>query len=140
MALFAEIVTPEGQFFSGAVEELLVPAYLGEMNILPGHVPFLVVMEAGALMVRANHERHYYAVDRGFVQIKGDHVSIMTEVIAPLEGIDVNEARKRRDDALAQLERIRQGEITARNPDEVDALESTIRFAMAQQVTQSRGK
>lgn len=138
MALFVEIVTPDQLYFSGSVEELIAPGYLGEMDILPGHVPYLVVMEPGALMVRAEGKIQHHAVDRGFIQIKGDHVSIMTELIAPIESIDLEKAKQLKERALARLESIQSGSETAYDPDELQELESTIRFAMAQQVTKSR--
>lgn len=137
MALFVEIVTPERSFFSGTVKEITLPAYLGEMNILPGHVPYLVVMEAGALMLRTEDKVQYYAIDRGFAQIKGDHVSIMTELIVAMEDIDLEQAKQRRDEALAQLQRMQASEKTY-DPDKLSEIESTIRFGMAQQVTRSR--
>jgi F-type H+-transporting ATPase subunit epsilon len=39
MTIHLDIVSVEGQIFSGLVEMISVPGLLGDLGIMPGHVP-----------------------------------------------------------------------------------------------------
>ena len=44
------IVTPEKRILVGQeVEEVTVPAFKGELNILPGHAPLMTTLETGVM-------------------------------------------------------------------------------------------
>ncbi len=44
-----EIVTPDRQLFSGAVDEVTVPSNVGYLGILPGHAPLLAELGIGEI-------------------------------------------------------------------------------------------
>ncbi len=97
-----EVVSPERVLFSGdAVQVITRVVYGGEIAFLPGHAAFL-----GAL--NENHTRIYLAdgtiqnlaVHLGFVEVGGDHVTILSDVAELEADIDVERARR----ALAQAE------------------------------------
>lgn len=133
--LTLEIVTPEGKAYSKQVEDVVLPTINGEIDILPGHQPLITVIEAGELQVGTSEGREFLAVDKGFVRILGDAVSVLTEGAIDVQKIDlskVEEAQKRAEEALkrAQEEKM--------DPAEIEKLEAVARFAIAQQLVKRR--
>jgi len=127
MPLILEIVTPEQRAFSDTAESVVIPTALGEIGVLPGHIPLLTQVEPGELRVEREGRTEYLAVGGGFAQISGDKVSVLAESAISEEKIDesaVEEAMKRAQEALAGKEDL--------EPAEVERLESVVRFAVAQ--------
>jgi F-type H+-transporting ATPase subunit epsilon len=99
-----EIITPEKKVYSEDVEMVTLPGIEGEMGIYPNHVPLMTQLVAGEVSVRKDGQPYYLAVGDGFVEIKGDRVSILTDMAVGDEDIDeakAEEARKRAEARLA---------------------------------------
>ena len=47
MPVDLEIVSPEKLLLSRPVEMVVLPAYEGEMGVLPGHAPMIVLLTQG---------------------------------------------------------------------------------------------
>jgi F-type H+-transporting ATPase subunit epsilon len=71
------IVTPDGAFLNADVEGVEFPSFVGELGVLPGHVPILVDLAAGELRVYRNGGVDSYAVAGGFVQVRPQAVQIV---------------------------------------------------------------
>lgn len=98
-----EIVTPEAKTYSDDVDMVTLPGVEGEMGIYPQHVPLLTQIAAGEIVVRKDGREHYLAVGDGFVEITGDHVSVMTDMAIAAENIDEAKAEEARRRAEARL-------------------------------------
>src|ERR1700712_1764770 len=93
-----EIVTPDAKTYSDDVEMVTLPGVEGEMGIYPLHVPMMTQIVAGEVMVKKGGRDLFLAVGDGFVEITGDHVSVMTDMAIKAENIDeakAEEARQR---------------------------------------------
>jgi F-type H+-transporting ATPase subunit epsilon len=100
-----EIVTPEAKTYSDDVETVTLPGIEGEMGIYPQHVPLMTQVVSGEVMVRKDGKEDYLAIGEGFVEITGDHVSILTDMAVRAKDIDeakAEEARKRAEARLAE--------------------------------------
>ena len=100
-----EIVTPEEKVYSEDVEMVTLPGVEGEMGIYPNHVPLMTQLVAGEVAVRKGGQPYYLAVGDGFVEIRGDRVSILTDMAIGADKIDLakaEEARKRAEARLAE--------------------------------------
>lgn len=100
-----EIVTPEAKVYSEDVEMVTLPGIEGEMGIYPNHVPLMTQIVAGEVSVRKGGQPYFLAVGDGFVEIRGDQVSILTDMAVGDEDIDTakaEEARKRAEARLAE--------------------------------------
>ena len=137
MPLYVEIVTPDGiAWKSSEVEDVTIPTQSGEIEILPGHVPLVTIVEAGDVTVHHGGKTEDIAVDKGYARCIGDHVSILTEAAVEFDKIDEKAAEDARAEALKSLEEAKnRREI---DPEEVERLESVVRFAIAQQLTKAR--
>ena len=100
-----EIVTPESKIFSDDVDEVVLPGVEGEFGVLPGHESFVTQILPGELVVTQNGKLLYLAIGEGFVEVQPDHVSVLTDMAMRADDInevEVEAARKRAEDALAQ--------------------------------------
>jgi F-type H+-transporting ATPase subunit epsilon len=98
-----EIVTPAAIVFADDVDMVTLPGALGEIGILPMHVPLMTQMLPGEMTVHQNGRDHRLAVGEGFVEITGDHVSILTDMAIAAENIDEAKAEEAERRAEARL-------------------------------------
>ena len=135
MSLLLEIVTPESKVYSDQVDSVVVPTVEGELGILPGHIPILAMLNPGELVVSSGGKTEYLAVDKGFAQVLGDKVSILTDGAINIEEIDlaaVEEAHLRAEKALAEAE------TSTIDPVELEKLETIVRFSVAQKLAKQK--
>jgi F-type H+-transporting ATPase subunit epsilon len=111
-----EIVTPEALSYSGDVEMVTLPGSEGELGVYPKHVPLMTMLVPGEVIVRKDGQEIYLAVGEGFVEITGDHVSILTDMAFKSDAIDEAKAEEARRRAEARLaEKVENSEIDAIN-------------------------
>ena len=75
-----EIVTPEEKIYSEDVEMVTLPGSEGELGVYPKHVPLLTTLVPGELRVVKSGRETTMAIGEGFVEIKGDAVSVLTDM------------------------------------------------------------
>lgn len=92
-SLLVEIVTPERAVFAGQVSEVVLPGAVGEMGVLPGHLPLLTAIAMGNLgVVQGGKMRHFF-IEGGYAEILPDKVSVLTEACDGIDEIDVARAK-----------------------------------------------
>lgn len=139
MPLTIEIVTPEKKAFTGSADAVTVPTAQGEIQLLPGHIPLTSLVVAGELVVQNGASVERLAVDKGFVRILGDTISVLTEAAIDEKKIDlaaVQAAQERAEKALAEARARSDADI---DPAELEKLEQIIRFAVIQKLVKSKG-
>ena len=119
------VVTPERALLQGALcDEVTLPAWLGEIGVLPGHTPLIALLGIGVVGYRDGARRMTLAVRGGFVEIAGDAVSILADEAAAPDTIDAAKASAEKVDAEARQAR-------AAGDEELDAASADVRFAEA---------
>lgn len=103
--LTLELVTPEKVAAQGQAEFVVLPAFEGEMGVLPGHQPFLVQLAPGEVRVTEKGQVRSFAVSGGFAEIKDDKVSLFAETAEQSEQIDAERARQSLERAKAEVAR-----------------------------------
>ena len=63
------VTTPRGAVVETDVEEITAPGVLGELGVLPGHVPLMAALKPGVLTYRSAHHKGVLAVGEGFLQV-----------------------------------------------------------------------
>ena len=101
--LFVEIVTPERAVFTGTVSEVVLPGVVGEMGVLPGHLPLLTAIAMGDLAVVQDNKTRHFFVEGGYAEILPNKVSVLTEACDGIDEIDVSTAKKALETAEKQL-------------------------------------
>lgn len=63
------ITTPRGSVVEADIDELTAPGVLGELGVLPGHVPFMTALKPGVLTYKGRDRAGVLAVGQGFLQV-----------------------------------------------------------------------
>jgi F-type H+-transporting ATPase subunit epsilon len=132
MPLTLDIVTPERKVFSDTVDHVVLPTEAGgEIDVLPGHIPLMAMIEPGRLVYFKGAEVESVAIDKGFIEVIGDTVTVLTEAAIEVEAIDPKVVAEALERAEAALEEARtKGE----DPEILEQLETKARFAVVQSI------
>lgn len=132
MALTLDIVTPERKVFSDTVDHVVLPTEAGgEIDVLPGHIPLMTMIEPGRLVYFKAGQSESIAIDKGFIEVIADTVTVLTEAAIEVDEIDpkaLEEARKRAEAALEEARS--KGE----DPEILEQLETQARFTVVQSI------
>ena len=100
-----DIVSAEGEIFSGEAEMVIAPAKMGEVGITPGHAPLLTDLRPGELRVQApESDEMFFYVTGGILEVQPHLVTVLAD--SALRGEQLNEdaalkAREQAEQALA---------------------------------------
>jgi F-type H+-transporting ATPase subunit epsilon len=120
-----EIVTPETKVYSEDVDMVTLPGTEGDLGVYPKHVPLLTTLKPGELRVSKDGRETFLAVGEGFVEIKADAVSVLTDMALESEKIDTAAAE-------AAVERAKAAMKEDHSKEEVAALQASLQKALAQ--------
>ena len=104
MPLRLEIVTPERVVYTDEVDMVIAPASEGYVGILPHHAPLLTTLGPGVFRVKKSGVEEVLAVFGGFMDVRGDRVTVLTEDAEHAEEIDAQQAQEARDRAHQALQ------------------------------------
>ena len=120
MALQVELVSPERILYSGEADMVICRTSDGEIAFLTGHAPFIGALGIGRVVIRTTGgaQDEEAAVHGGFVEVRDNRVIILSDVAELASQIDVERARRAKQQAEEQ----------ARNQDDAEA-EAALRRA-----------
>src|SRR5213080_3774362 len=90
--LKCQVVTPERTVLDETCDFVAVPLYDGELGVLPGRAPLIGRLGTGELRFRKGDHVERYFVDSGFVQVRGDVVTVLTPSALKADEIDAESA------------------------------------------------
>ena len=97
-----EIYTPEKIFYSGDVAMVEYNTTEGEVGVYANHIPMTQMIAPGQMTITDKEgNKREAALHKGFVEILGDRVTILTEAVEWPEDIDA----KRAEEARVRAER-----------------------------------
>jgi F-type H+-transporting ATPase subunit epsilon len=114
--LSVEVVSAERVVFAGDADMVVAPGAAGVLGILPRHAALLTTLTPGVLRIKQEGDEVVMAVSGGFLEVLNNHVQVLTDAAERAEEIDearAEEARRRAQHALANLDRGRAGEAEA---------------------------
>jgi F-type H+-transporting ATPase subunit epsilon len=79
--LQVSVISPTAVGFSGEGESVLIPAYDGQLGILVGHAPMMVLLGSGDVVVKDGDATQRIRVSGGFMQVIDDEVSVLAEQV-----------------------------------------------------------
>lgn len=91
------LVTPQRRLLTDAeAEEIIVPAYRGQLNILPGHAPLMTTLVAGQLKVRLKGEVAFKsaAISWGYCEVSPTGVTVLADTAEWPEDLDIKRAEE----------------------------------------------
>ncbi|OGJ58131.1 ATP synthase F1 subunit epsilon [Candidatus Peribacteria bacterium RIFCSPLOWO2_12_FULL_55_15] len=103
--LSLELITPDRVVFEGDVDAVSLPTPLGEITILPHHIPLLSILSPGSILLRQKEEEHLFAVSRGVIEVDGTHVRVLADTAdraTELEEEAVRQAKEKAEQLLKE--------------------------------------
>lgn len=91
------LLTPEKKaVFDQEITEVTVPAYSGEITILPGHAPMITTLGTGILKYKIKGiDKTYKAViSWGYCEVTTDSVNVLAEFMQTPEEVSVADSQK----------------------------------------------
>ena len=87
-----KIVTPDGLFYDGQAEQLIVRTVTGDIGIMARHMNYLAPLGMGRAVVIADGKRRNAACIGGMVSVVNGEVTLMPTTFEWAEDIDVERA------------------------------------------------
>ena len=109
-ALRLEMVTPLGPVADVETDAVTAPGRLGELEVFPGHVPFLTELHAGVLTIGDKQARTRYAVGPGFLEVTATGlVRVLVERAVAGKDVDLAAAEAERAETEPEVKRWKKG-------------------------------
>ncbi|MCG8014781.1 MAG: F0F1 ATP synthase subunit epsilon [Candidatus Thiodiazotropha sp. 'RUGA'] len=106
MTIHVDIVSAEGEIFSGVAEMIYAPAVMGEVGIAPRHTPLVTQLKPGEIRVDTGSGKdmqHFY-VSGGILEIQPHVVTVLADTAIRATDLDeaaAQEAKRRAEEAMA---------------------------------------
>ena len=100
--LNVQVVSPESVSYTGEASMVVARTVEGgDIAFQAGHIPFIGILQVWSVdVVKDDGSRDTFAVHRGFVQVSGEDITILSDVSEAKDVIDVARAER----ALAEAE------------------------------------
>jgi F-type H+-transporting ATPase subunit epsilon len=136
VAIHVNIVSAEGEIFTGDADMVFAPAKAGEIGIAPRHAPLLTTLKPGSVRVQTGEGEKLFYVTGGILEVQPYLVTVLADSALHADQLDEAEA-------LAARERAR--EMLAGKGPEIDLaaaqaalVEAEARYRAAQQLKGKR--
>jgi F-type H+-transporting ATPase subunit epsilon len=95
-----EVLTPEGEVWSGEARQVSTRTEVGELGILANHAPVLAALRPTELRLRiSDSEVKSWAQAHGWLQVYGNRARLLVEEAIPPEELDVATLKEQLADA-----------------------------------------
>lgn len=128
--LTLEVVTPKQVILETEAEYVTIPGELGELGILPSHIPLLTNLQSGVLSYKNSGTEKKVAVHFGYAEVCQDKITILASEAELAEEIDVEGAKSDQQKAEAELAEV------LKDPEKIDLandLQQQIKIAVSRQ-------
>jgi F-type H+-transporting ATPase subunit epsilon len=86
--LLVEVVAADRVLYAEEAEMLVVPGYLGELGILPLHIPIVTLLKRGELRIKHQNHIDYFFIADGFLEVKEDKAVVLVSEAVPAHEIE----------------------------------------------------
>ena len=103
-SIHVDIVSAEGEIFSGEASMVFAPAIMGEIGIAPRHAPLLTTLKPGEVRVQTpNGEEQFFFVSGGALEVQPHIVTVLADTALRARDLDeaaALQAKQRAEEAL----------------------------------------
>ena len=104
MTVHCDIVSAEGEIFSGLVEMVIAHGALGDLGITLGHAPLITSLKPGPIrLIKQGGEAEVFYISGGFLEVQPNMVKVLADTVqraADLDEASAQEAVKAAEKAL----------------------------------------
>ena len=90
------VVTRERKIVETDAVEVVLPAFDGEIGVLPGHTPLLTLLKVGVMRYRSDGNPQSLVISWGFAEILPERVIVMAETARLPQEMDAATAEAER--------------------------------------------
>ncbi len=112
--LTAEVLTPEGEVFSGELEMVSTRTSTGEVGILAKHVPMIARLVPAELRLhKSDSEVERYAQGEGWLEVFANRARVLIAEAVPPDELDVGDLKGRLEEAEQAASEAEEGSAAA---------------------------
>ena len=104
MAIHVNIVSAEGEIFSGEADMVFAPAKAGEIGIAPRHAPLITTLKPGSVRVQTADGEKLFYVTGGILEIQPHLITVLADSALHADQLDESEALAARERAREMIE------------------------------------
>ena len=105
-----EVLTPEGEVFTGEVRQVSTRTGVGELGVLANHAPLLAALKPTELRLHVSDtETKRYAQAHGWLQVFGNRAKLLVEEALDPAELDVAMLKEQLADAEQRLAEAAEG-------------------------------
>jgi F-type H+-transporting ATPase subunit epsilon len=105
-----EVLTPEGEVWSGEARQVSTRTEVGEIGILANHAPVLAALRPTELRLHlSENDVKRYAQAHGWLQVYGNRARLLLEEAIPPEDLDGGALKEQLSDAEQRLSESEEG-------------------------------
>jgi F-type H+-transporting ATPase subunit epsilon len=106
LTVHVDVVSAEEQIFSGLAEFVVLPGEVGELGILPGHMPLMTRIKPGAvrLKLQGQAQEELIFVAGGILEVQPGRVTVLADTAIrghDLDEVKASEAKRKAEEALS---------------------------------------
>ncbi|WP_223455172.1 MULTISPECIES: F0F1 ATP synthase subunit epsilon [unclassified Pseudomonas] len=89
MTVHCDIVSAEGEIFSGLVEMVVAHGALGDLGIALGHAPLITNLKPGPIrLIKQGGEEEVYYISGGFLEVQPNMVKVLADTVQRAADLD----------------------------------------------------
>jgi F-type H+-transporting ATPase subunit epsilon len=112
MAVELEIVSPEKLLLSRPVDMVVIPASEGDMGVLEGHAPMIVMLRGGVIaLYNGEQVSDQMYVAGGFAEVTPERCTVLANEVVPAGEVSREEGARRLAEAEAAYETVEASDV-----------------------------
>ena len=100
-----EIITPEKVFYEENISMIVFKTTEGDIGVLKNHMPLTTLLSSGLAKIKVDDKEKEVILHEGFVEIKPEKVTILTDAAEWPDEIDLNRAKAAKQRAESLLKK-----------------------------------
>ncbi|WP_409277763.1 F0F1 ATP synthase subunit epsilon [Pseudomonas defluvii] len=95
MTVHCDIVSAEGEIFSGLVEMVVAHGNLGDIGIAPGHAPLITDLKPGPItLTKQGGDKEVFYISGGFLEVQPNMVKVLADTVQRASDLDEASAQE----------------------------------------------
>jgi len=112
--LEAQVLTPEGEVYTGELKMVSTRTATGEVGILANHIPMVArLLPAELRLHKSDSDVDTYAQGEGWLEVFANRVRVLVSEVKSRDELDVSELKQRLEDAEQSLKEAEDGSAAA---------------------------
>lgn len=112
-AIELDIITSREVVLRAEVQDLYIPAFLGEAGVLSHHLPYLTLLKAGEVSyLDMAGTRHYLYSGEGFLEVRDNRLALIIDDLTRGEDLREEELQRQLREAEARIQSSFKGALT----------------------------